>query len=1038
MQNTIKRIVVCLLVVVLCLGVALVAVACNPDPEDNTDYIVQVLYPDGKPVKPGQGTGGSDEKQVQVQICIDGGNCSKKVSVDSNGTATFAADTLPALKSGQKYHVKVSGLPKNYTYKEDAASLYVTEPGTIKVKLIKIEPVSYKTIVKDENDQPIAGLPFELYYDKDNASSDPVATATTDNNGIITFKTMQVKGATYKVREAETFPYQYKADDNNNYVFASVNNVMTATLVYTYYPNAFPGDKTQKIDYSRAATDNVVNNPLTLQLTDGQYEYFYFNPYVADADAASGVYEITYTLTGTANVTMYKFTGTMSFMAVDDDYIPTNKTADTTFTIEVSPDESNASYAFGIVADGDCSVEITVVRTGDYTGYVVPTPNVTEVEAASAPEAVANGDLEEGDLTSLKDSMTVVRDDNGIYHLNDVDGPVVYAVIGRPTGVYGFPQESFAQLVQWAHAHQDANGQDDSALYKNIFILVTELDDHYNPTEKKDYLKLVEAYCNAATNTAGLYPLNDELKEFLTNYVNAQIPGATPNTYLSSCKFFNDGSIEVGGNTFRVGNNAVVYDDEDLNYSFTSANGGTYTISVENTSDYEYFTVANSEYEVLVGEQDDMSHRYSYEFTLEAGESIDFIIWAGDPGTYTVNISGDGEEEEPTPSPAFTLQMGNNSVGLTEADYTDGRVCNFTAPAYGWYKIEYMDMASGVLVWTDEEDCIDSGDDLWDFSFELFEGETITFHVGWIGSGDLETVTLNISETEEPEETEPSRITGESGMVDFSVNTLLFETTTPGEYQVSVNAGRLYSSYIFYFGVGMNRPTGLNAANSFTDTLMISEQDIVSGVVTFRIGFEGGELDEEIEVSIVPVPGGDDDDDGEELVGEWTLTNENGFTLTVNISDDGSITLTCTDNAYSGSTTYTAESGDLVTDEVYTGDEDVTLSLAFNNGNLYVIIYDDYLQEYVFDDLMTKVHSSTPETDAFEGNWTGRVGTNNYTVVCDGLGNITINGSSFTYTPGSSTISVGVFTVTLNGNGTMHVVYDDGEYDAAGDLTKSA
>ena len=79
------------------------------------------------------------------------------------------------------------------------------------------------------------------------------------------------------------------------------------------------------------------------------------------------------------------------------------------------------------------------------------------------------------------------------------------------------------------------------------------------------------------------------------------------------------------------------------------------------------------------------------------------------------------------------------------------------------------------------------------------------------------------------------------------------------------------------------------------------------------------------------------------------------------------------------------------------------------------------------------------QPDAFAGTWTGKVGPNTYTVVCDGLGNININGSDYTYTPGTDTIKAGYFTVTMKDADTMHVVYADDDYNEfEGDLTKSA
>lgn len=72
-------------------------------------------------------------------------------------------------------------------------------------------------------------------------------------------------------------------------------------------------------------------------------------------------------------------------------------------------------------------------------------------------------------------------------------------------------------------------------------------------------------------------------------------------------------------------------------------------------------------------------------------------------------------------------------------------------------------------------------------------------------------------------------------------------------------------------------------------------------------------------------------------------------------------------------------------------------------------------------------------------NRTGDLGPNTCTIVCDGLGNININGSDYTYTPGTDTIVAGYFTVTMKDADTMHVAYADDEYNEfEGDLTKSA
>lgn len=106
------------------------------------------------------------------------------------------------------------------------------------------------------------------------------------------------------------------------------------------------------------------------------------------------------------------------------------------------------------------------------------------------------------------------------------------------------------------------------------------------------------------------------------------------------------------------------------------------------------------------------------------------------------------------------------------------------------------------------------------------------------------------------------------------------------------------------------------------------------------------------------------------------------------------------------------------------------------DGNIELYLSDSYIENTHSD---TYVKQTEAQPDAFAGTWTGKVGPNTYTVVCDGLGNININGSDYTYTPGTDTIKAGYFTVTMKDADTMHVAYADDDYNEfEGDLTKSA
>lgn len=86
-----------------------------------------------------------------------------------------------------------------------------------------------------------------------------------------------------------------------------------------------------------------------------------------------------------------------------------------------------------------------------------------------------------------------------------------------------------------------------------------------------------------------------------------------------------------------------------------------------------------------------------------------------------------------------------------------------------------------------------------------------------------------------------------------------------------------------------------------------------------------------------------------------------------------------------------------------------------------------------------EVSGGTPEEtlDAFAGTWSGKVGHNNLTVVCDGKGNIKVGDTSYTYTIADGKIVAGCYTFTKSGD-TIKAVYDDGEYNFEGTLTKQA
>lgn len=108
-----------------------------------------------------------------------------------------------------------------------------------------------------------------------------------------------------------------------------------------------------------------------------------------------------------------------------------------------------------------------------------------------------------------------------------------------------------------------------------------------------------------------------------------------------------------------------------------------------------------------------------------------------------------------------------------------------------------------------------------------------------------------------------------------------------------------------------------------------------------------------------------------------------------------------------------------------------------NNGSDLAKIKDISAVERV----VTPTEPTTPDetTADYVGTWTGKVGTNTWTVVLNADGTGTINGDSITYTESNGTITTSKSDITLSySNNTLHVEYDDGDYQASGDLAKAA
>lgn len=171
----------------------------------------------------------------------------------------------------------------------------------------------------------------------------------------------------------------------------------------------------------------------------------------------------------------------------------------------------------------------------------------------------------------------------------------------------------------------------------------------------------------------------------------------------------------------------------------------------------------------------------------------------------------------------------------------------------------------------------------------------------------------------------------------------------------------------------------------------------------------------------------------DEFAGKWNPPSSEYYQYILTFSGAG-IVRVYRETSYSTTDKYVEYTVSSGTATFYADYNDWTCTMGVDN-TMEVVALDSDGAGVFNDGTFTKVTEST-ELDAFAGTWTGKVGANTYTVICDGKGNININDTDYTYTAGSDTISVGYFTVTMN-NDKMHVVFDDGEVSVEGDLVKS-
>lgn len=222
-----------------------------------------------------------------------------------------------------------------------------------------------------------------------------------------------------------------------------------------------------------------------VKLTEGKRNYFLFTP------TQPGTYQFT-SSDASAVIGYYgapHFVQSQSAAEVENN----------SFTISVSQsmigtDGSGTSViVIGLDADGVTGCTLTVERIGEPEYSVADEPwTIYQTTATLAPYSLpAGAALGEFDLTSQTDAYTLVLNpQDGFYHLNTADGPLVLVRLGVDSKYLA----SFKTIV------------DKSGVVKYFF------DDNGGFVRKESYTECLMEYIACINEADGVYPLTEDLK----------------------------------------------------------------------------------------------------------------------------------------------------------------------------------------------------------------------------------------------------------------------------------------------------------------------------------------------------------------------------------------------------------------------------------------------------------------------------------------------------------------------------------------------
>lgn len=235
-----------------------------------------------------------------------------------------------------------------------------------------------------------------------------------------------------------------------------------------------------------------------VELTAGERNYFIFTP------TQAGTYQFS-TVSGDAGIGCY---GSSFF--VQDNSIA--EVVDNTFTISVSGSmigtdtTGTSNYVIGLDATGTLDYAIVrIERIGDPEETIADKPWTeyeTTVEINPFTLNADAADLAYVDITGKTGDFNFLYNENdGYYHLNDVNGPVIYVHLGSDA-----PYVSLQVIIM------GDGGLSGGAPIRHYFF-----DENGDFIKKEDYTDILITYFENMDQTAQVYPLTADLIYIIQN-----------------------------------------------------------------------------------------------------------------------------------------------------------------------------------------------------------------------------------------------------------------------------------------------------------------------------------------------------------------------------------------------------------------------------------------------------------------------------------------------------------------------------------------